>query len=53
MSNNGPIEPKGDLRAAAAEVRQMYLALVQEDFTPQEALIIIGQIIATGRGGPS
>ena len=51
--SNGPIEPKADMRAAAKELRQMYIALLQEEFSVQEALTIIGQIIASNRPGES
>lgn len=47
-----PIEPSADLRAAANQLRQTYIALVSEGFTVQEALAIIGQILTAtiGRG---
>ena len=38
-------EPSADMRAAAAQLRQMYNALVAEGFTVAEALAIIGQIL--------
>jgi hypothetical protein len=50
---NGPIEPAADLRGAANQLRQMYLALRQEDFTEQQTLTIIGQILASNSGGVS
>lgn len=43
---NGPIEPSADIRVAAHAVRQIYLALVTEGFTEQQALTIVGQILA-------
>jgi len=49
--SNGPIEPRADLRGVAHELREMYVALLAESFTPQEALVIVVQIIATNRGG--
>jgi len=49
--SNGPIEPRADLRLMAHELREMYVALLAESFSAQEALVIIGQIIATNRGG--
>lgn len=49
--SNGPIEPSADKRQAAHELREIYIALIAEGFTTQEALIIIGQILASGAGG--
>lgn len=51
MSTNGPIEPAADMREAANGLRQMYIALVQEGFSDQQALVIIGQILAANLGG--
>ena len=48
---NGPIEPAADIRQAANAIRQVYLALRQEDFTDPQALVIVGQILATNAGG--
>jgi hypothetical protein len=48
---NGPIEPAADLRQLANTLRQTFLALVQEGFTEQQALTIIGQILAAQSGG--
>lgn len=42
----GPTEPSADLRQAASAVRQVYVALVQEGFTEQQALIIVGTLLA-------
>lgn len=50
MSTNGPIEPSADLREAASNLRQMYLALTYEGFTPSEALTIVGQILGANGG---
>jgi hypothetical protein len=49
--SNGPVEPTADLRQLANILRQTYLALVQEGFTAQEALVIIGQILAANAAG--
>ena len=48
---NAPIEPSADIRQAAHGLREMYIALTAEDFTEQQALIIIGQVIAANSGG--
>lgn len=48
--SNGPIEPSADLRQLASFLRQTFLALVQEEFTEQQALVIIGQILAANGG---
>lgn len=45
---NGPIEPNAEMRGIAATLRQYYLALVQEGFTDQQALTIIGITISNG-----
>lgn len=47
---NGPREPRADLRQFAAGMREMFIALVNEGFTEQQALIIIGQVLAGGMG---
>lgn len=44
--SNGPIEPAADLREMASILRQTFIALKQEGFTEQQALIIIGQLLA-------
>ncbi len=49
--NNGPIEPPAELRQMAKMIRQVYLSLMQEDFTEKEALTIIGHILAANQGG--
>jgi len=45
MASNGPVEPAADMRVYASTLRQMYLALVQEGFKPQEAMSIIAEVI--------
>lgn len=47
---NGPIEPAANLRELANTLHQMFVALTQEGFTEQQALIVIGQLLATDRG---
>lgn len=49
--SNGPIEPTADLRTLANMLRQTFLALNQEGFSEQQALAIIGQILAANAGG--
>lgn len=46
--SNGPMEPSADLRASANQLRQMFVALTTEGFTSNEALVIIGTILAAG-----
>ena len=48
--SNGPIEPNAEMRVGAKTLRQMFLALIQEGFTEQQALVIIGQCIAANSG---
>ena len=48
---NAPIEPSADIRQADHGLREMYISLTAEDFTEQQALIIIGQVIAANSGG--
>jgi len=48
---NGPVEPSADLRQMASALRQMFIALTSEGFTEQQALAIIGQVIAANAGG--
>ncbi len=43
---NGPVEPSADLRQAASLIRQTYIALVAQGFSEQQALIVVGQVIA-------
>ncbi len=51
MSNH-PHEPSAANRAAARELRDLYLALRQEGFSEREALAVVGEILrgATGNG---
>lgn len=41
-----PMEPDADKRVLANSLRQMFVALVAEGFTEQQALVIVGQIMA-------
>lgn len=47
---NGPIEPAADLRELANVLRQTFIALTLEGFTEQQALAIVGQILAANGG---
>lgn len=53
MAGNGPVEPSAEARIGAANLRQTFLALVAEDFTEQQALVIIGQMLIASRFGDS
>lgn len=44
-------EPSADVRQAAGQLRELYNALTMEGFSPQEALVIIGQMMAAGQNG--
>lgn len=48
-------EPSAELRTAARQLREYYVALVREGFSESQALRIIGAIISgqAGQGGPS
>jgi hypothetical protein len=46
MIGSGPEEPSADLRQAASAVRQMFVALTNEGFTEQQALVIVGQVLS-------
>lgn len=50
---SGSIEPSADARAFAKMCREMFAALTMEGFSTQEALTIIGQMIAANTGGNS
>ncbi len=47
----GPTEPSADLRQAASALWQMFVALKAEGFTEQQALTILGQVLAAQSGG--
>lgn len=42
-------EPSADLREAARAVRQTFVALVNEGFSEQQALVIVGHILTMHR----
>lgn len=46
-----PVEPSADLRTVAHTLRETFVALTAEGFTDQQALVIIGQILAAGIAG--
>jgi hypothetical protein len=46
-----PREPAADLRQLASVLFQTFVALTNEGFTEQQALIIVGQILAANSGG--
>jgi hypothetical protein len=43
-------EPTADMRAAARQLREYYVALIREGFTEMQAIRIIGMVIA-GQSG--
>ena len=49
MSMNGPREPAAAMRVAAATMREMFIALLNEGFTEDQALRIVGQILEASR----
>ncbi len=51
MPTNGPREPSADMRYAAKALREMHIALVNEGFTEEQALAIVGQILAARMPG--
>lgn len=45
MPINGPREPSADMRYAANALREMFIALLNEGFSEDQALAIIGHIM--------
>jgi hypothetical protein len=45
------IEPTADHRVAAAACQQMFVALLDAQFTERQALAILGQMISQGKEG--
>lgn len=45
-------EPPADMRVMAAALHQMYTALVQEGFAPDQAMEILGRVLAAQMPGP-
>ena len=48
---NAPQEPSADIRQAASAIRQIFVALMMEGFDERQALVIVGQVLATGQSG--
>ena len=46
---NSPVEPRTEIQTAAHVVREIYLELLTEGFTEQQALVIVGQIILANK----
>lgn len=46
-----PVEPSADLRQAAKALREMYIALTSEGFSPSETLVILGHAISANTNG--
>jgi hypothetical protein len=44
-------EPRAEMRTAAAGIRDMFLALLEQGFTEDHALRLVGNLIASQRGG--
>jgi len=51
--NDPKMEPNADMRAMANAARQMFVALVDEGFTEEQALILLGQTITANIRGNS
>lgn len=47
---NGPVEPSADMREFAGTLRQMFVALIEQGFSEQEAFNIVGITIASSFG---
>jgi hypothetical protein len=41
------IEPRAEIRIAAHELRELYVALLAEGFTESEALTVLGHIVVS------
>jgi hypothetical protein len=48
---NAPREPSADLRNLASMLYQTFIALTNEGFTEQQALVISGQLLYANSGG--
>jgi hypothetical protein len=43
-------EPRAEMRTAAAGIRDMYLALLEQGFAEDQALTLVGRLIASQQG---
>jgi len=50
---NDRVEPSAEVRQSAHQLREIYVALIAEGFTRDEAVAIIGKILAAGIQGQS
>lgn len=48
---NNPREARSDWRQFAALMYEMFIALIEEGFSEQQALIMLGQILAASTSG--
>jgi hypothetical protein len=46
---NSPTEPRADMRVAAANLWQLYVALTNEGFDERQALTILGHVLANSK----
>ena len=44
-STNGPLEPPAHVRQAAAELRAWYVGLIDQGFSDDQAMFLLGQVI--------
>jgi hypothetical protein len=51
VTGNAPQEPTAEIRTAASFMRQWFVALANEGFSENQALVIIGQMLAAGARG--
>lgn len=52
MSGNGPTEPTAEIRQAASALWQVFVALKAEGFSEQQALVIVGHVLAAQNRPP-
>lgn len=50
MVDSHGVEPSAEIRQAAHITRELYLALLQENFTEEQALRVVGYAISGGQG---